>query len=224
MSISQEYGRFNIYDIFSTFLPGAIVIIGIAAPHPDAPGYFASVSLASLLVWTTVAFAVGLFLQGLASDLVSGEQGFDDRMSRVVESGRDDDAVTLADIDFLETARDEFGFDATFEDWNHMYRAVLTELEQNPPSRAIRLQALFLSMRGLVVALGILGMTTGLYALLLAFDLITSSLPYPLLIVIMTLFLLLAVFAEQRAEEFSDDVVEYMITEYRALNQESAGG
>lgn len=166
MAISQEYGRFNIYDIFSTFLPGAVLLIGLVLPHPDIPKYLDNLTFASLLVWAIVAFAGGLFLQSIAGELVSGETRFDNRMSRVVESGKDDEKVTAADVDFLETARQDFGLDAEFGDWNHMYRAVLTELEQHPPSRAIRLQALFLAMRGLVLSFGILTFTTAIYTIL----------------------------------------------------------
>jgi hypothetical protein len=218
MNSSQEYGRFNIYDIFSTFLPGAVLLIGIALPHPSTPSYIVGISVGGLLVWAIVAFAAGLFLQSIAGEIVSGETSFDDQMSRVVESGRDDEEVTAADVDFLETAREKFGFDAEFDDWNHLYRAVLTELEQNPPSRAIRLQALFLAMRGLVVAFIILTITTGIYTVLAVCEYITPHSPVVLLVVTTILLLLAAIFIYRRAVEFSDDVVSYMITEFRTLN------
>jgi len=218
MSISQEYGRFNIYDIFSTFLPGAVLVIGIALPHPDIPGFLTTLTFASLIVWGIVSFAAGLLLQSISGEIVSGEDSFHKQMSRVTDSGKDDDKVTAADIDFLETAREEFGFDAEFDDWNHMYRAVLTELEQHPPSRAIRLQALFLAMRGLVVGFGIITITSAIYTGLAWCEYITPHSPVELYGATTVISLLTGIFVYLRATEFSDDVVSYMITEFRTLH------
>lgn len=218
MSVSQEFGRFNIYDLFSTFLPGATLLIGVTIPHPAAPEYLTNITFASLFVWLIIAFVTGLFLQSIAGSFISGEDSFADRMSSVVESGKDDDKVTAAEVQFLEAARDEFGFDANFEDWDHMYRAVLTELEQNPPSRAIRLQALFLAMRGIAVGLGLVAISLAIY-FILEFR-YTVSLHSPLLLYgVGTGFLfIMAGITKRRAEEFSEDVVSYMITEFRTMN------
>jgi hypothetical protein len=217
MSISQEYGRFNIYDVFSTFLPGAITVIGVGAPHPDAASYFSEISLASVLVWGVVAFVTGLIVQIPARALVSGENGFNQRMARVVKRGKEDNQVTEADVDFLETARAHFGFDSDFEDWDRMYRAILTELEQNPPSRAIRLQALFLALRGLVVALLLLAFTTTLYAVAAIFYGVELYLSAWLLAPSALVFAAVALGLAWRAGEFSDDVALYMMTEFRVL-------
>lgn len=217
MSIRQAYGRFNVYDVFSTFLPGAITVIGIGAPHPDAASYFTDISLASILVWSIVAFVIGLIVQVPARALVSGENSFNQRMARIVESDKEDNQVTGADVKFLETARDHFGFDSEFEDWDRMYRAVLTELEQNPPSRAIRLQALFLALRGLVVALFILVITTTLYAVSAASFGVKLYPPTWLLWIGAITLAIIAMCLAWRAGEFNDDVASYMMTEFRVL-------
>ncbi len=223
MSISPEYGRFNIYDVVSTFLPGAVVLVGVSLPHPDAPEYFASLTLAGLFVWGTVSFAVGLVVQSLAGSLVSGEDGFTELMTRTVTKGVDDGAVSEADVWFVETVRARLEYGAAFDNWDQAYRAILTELENNPPSRAIRLQALFLATRGLVVVLAILTLTTALYTVLALIGIISPYPPAWLLAAGAVALGVATLKTYARAVEFSNDVVAYMVAEFRALDRAEDG-
>jgi hypothetical protein len=216
MSASQELERFNAYDIFSTLLPGFAVLFGVSIPHPRVYNNIGEIPLSSLALGLILAFTLGLFVQGIAGIVLSGEKSFRNRMKKVVTEGLDDDAVSEFDVYFLERAREKFNLDVEFNDWGYLYRTVLTELEQNPSSRAIRLQSLFLAMRGLCVGTAILFVTTLGYLISAADGRLSPEWPIRIFVVINMLLLVLCLVAYVRALEFRRDVVSYMITEFRA--------
>lgn len=214
MSVDQQIGRFNVYDIFSTFLPGAILLVGVISPHPSVDAYANSLTVSSLIVLSIIAFTIGLFLQIIAGALVSVEDAFVRRIDRIIEPGNEDESVTGADVNFVEAAREEFALGVNFDEWALLYRGVLSELERARPSRAIRLQALFLAMRGLVVGLSIVYLTTATYLVLFYLRWTTLSLPAPLLVAVLFVLLPVILVGYRRAGEFADNVVSYMIIEY----------
>lgn len=216
MSASQEFERFNAYDIFSTFVPGFAVLFGVTVPHPRVYNNIGEIPISSLALGLILAFTLGLFIQGIAGIVLSGERSFKARMNKVVTEGLDDDDVSEFDVYFLENAREKFNLDVEFDDWGYLYRTVLTELEQNPSSRAIRLQSLFLAMRGLCVGTAILSVTTLGYLILAADGRISPEWPIRIFVVVNIVLLVLCLVAYVRALEFRTDVVSYMITEFRA--------
>lgn len=279
MDDSRFTNRFNLYDIFSNFLPGSVLLIGIFLPLVGPTGILVELRLGSALVLTVLAFAGGLAVQVLGSELRSGATEFrryletvvnDDSENRTgrervaddsddcedtpsdneteIEDERptveerlrteedgsldrekqrsehedesqeveliDDLQVIEVDVQFLEACRREFGFDAEFDDWEQLYRVILSKLKSVPQSRAIRLQALYLGMRGMVVTLSILAVYYLVFGIGVHHDQLMAELE------LWTIFLLFAICAVlvplfySRQKEFRSDVTRYMIIEY----------
>lgn len=107
MVIEQEFGRFNVYDIFSTFLPGSILLIGLAAPFTGLNALFADLSVGGILILIILSFGGGLGIQAIASFISSASSGFAEHMNNVLpeeedagESVDDDAIIKVSSIDY----------------------------------------------------------------------------------------------------------------------------
>lgn len=241
----QRIGRFNLYDIFANFLPGAILLIGIFLPIVGVRGLLVELQLGSVIVLLVLSFAAGIALQVLGSTLGSASEPFRMHMKAVTEfhenqesSGVDEKAVAPRsseieisglDVLFFEECRKEFHLSAQFEDWERLFKNVLSKLEEHPQSRAIRLHAQYLGVRGMTITMGVLS----IYYLAVSIPLLLAAvvyvqerpnwiqsytevihLPLPAILLITIFSIILTYLFHKRQKEFKLDVIRYMIREY----------
>ncbi|USZ67836.1 hypothetical protein NGM10_14015 [Halorussus salilacus] len=227
MGVSQEqrYANFNLYDIFANFLPGAVLVIGLLFPYVGIDGLFVEVEVGSLLVLLVSSFAVGLFVQALGGIVQSSGQDFANHIKKVDEradsSGKtgtpepkSEINISTLDAYFIETFRAEFGLESDFTDWNRLHKLILAKLEATSRTRALRLQALYLSMRGMAATMVLLASWFGIYAILTAVDVFPTAIPFWTFPYLVAVSLVTAGIFSNRGSEFSRDVAKYMVIEY----------
>jgi hypothetical protein len=219
-SQEQRFGRFNLYDIFANFLPGAILIFGLYLPESSREFSFPEVGVTAAATLAVIAFVLGFLLQALASPLVERlPRPFDKEMGNIQSpSGVEDDFATLCDK--------KFGIDVTehgsgYEQWSLLFKSILSDLEASPWSRTLRIQALHLAARGLAMAFLVLSVCYGLYVVGVLqadqSDLFSRNLIPEAATVLAFGFMIIA---GSRARHFEKDVVTYMISEFYMNNRE----
>ncbi|MHC3437764.1 hypothetical protein ACYJ1Y_06575 [Natrialbaceae archaeon A-gly3] len=216
MTVDDYTSQFNLYDIFASFLPGAFFLLSVIIPYRGIDTIFLELPIGGAIVFVIFSYTIGLMMQALGGSVFSGEDEFASRMRVVTEGNEDevDSPVKPMEVQFIEEVRAEFGLDANYDDWESVYKLVLAKLEASPRTRAIRLQALFLAMRGFAVA-GIFLLLT--YVLILSLDhqgFIESVVSAPTLLGLAFLSIVLSLIGWSRGSEFSEDVIAYMILEY----------
>jgi len=208
------FGRFNIYDVFSSFLPGAVFLIGLV-PIFTSEIADLNVPLPLILVFIIFAFLWGFVIQTIGSTSADTDDIFDEHMAAIVDYSQESPLnVTEMDYIFLADIRRELELSIQFDDWDRLFKYILSYLEGTSRDRAIRLQALFLMTRGCSISAGSL---TGLYVLwaAAAYDGILSppfSFKQYLLIAIPPA--IAAIYLRKRQNEFEKDMVMYMINEF----------
>ncbi|WP_162224567.1 hypothetical protein [Halorussus amylolyticus] len=228
MSVSQQqrYANFNLYDIFANFLPGAVLVIGLLFPYVGVDGLFVSVRIGSLSLLLVLSFATGLFVQALGGIVQSSGQDFANHIQKVDrqedEAGDEENVaemksninISTVDAYFIETFRAELGLTSEFEDWNRLHKIILAKLEATSRSRALRLQALYLAMRGMFVTMVLLALWFIAYSLLTASGVFQSAVPVWTFPYLVSISLVGAGLFYNRGSEFSKDVAKYMVIEY----------
>lgn len=225
MVTGQEFGRFNIYDVFSTFLPGSILIIGVAAPLTGLDTLFVDLSVGGILVLIILSFGAGLGIQAIASSMSSASSGFSAHMDRVLPDDENEEGsgdtqqdspieISSIDYDFYQKCKYEYNLSADFSSWDRLFKLVLTDLEGRAQTRALRMQALYLGMRGMVITTVLLA---GYFSLILLFEhcgLIQLRLPSLDIGLLTLVSLCSALLAWDRQEEFRNDMIQYMIGDF----------
>lgn len=229
MGVEQQYSRFNLYDIFANFLPGVILIIGVFLPIFGVEGLFVTLGIGGILIIIVLAFAMGLALQVLGAYISSASAAFENHMKAVVNDEQEDGSernsdgqITISSVDilFLERCRSEFELTANFDDWNRLYKLVLSRLERPSQSRALRIQALYLGMRGVTVTMIILFMYYIISYIGVQYFGLEVALPTWALIAFIGLTAALGVLFYMRQQEFQNDVVMYIINDYCVLSRD----
>lgn len=221
VSQEQRFGRFNLYDIFANFLPGAVLILGFYLPHTSQDFSFPGISITDAVVVTLLAFVVGFILQAMASFL--SKQYGNPFESEVADINSDQDDLYR---DFASVCKKKFGIevnelDEEDEELSWLFKAILSDLENSPWSRTLRIQALHLAARGLAVAFLVLTVYYGIYwegSLSVGDDELFARACVPAFATLGTasLFGVIA----WRAIHFEKDVVTYMISEFTMHNRE----
>lgn len=226
MGIAQQRpSKFNLYDIFANFLPGAVLLIGLSFPYLGIDGLFASLNTGGLLLMLVLSFAAGLFVQAVGGNVQSSGRDFADHIQNVDRYADVEDERYDADVDaeinistldayFVEAFRAELGLTSDFDDWSRLHKLILAKLEATSRTRALRLQALFLAMRGMAVTMALLAVWFVLYMVFATINLFPATTPIWALPYLSLLWLCIAGVLYDRAGEFSRDVTKYMIIEY----------
>ncbi|APX95117.1 hypothetical protein BB347_00055 [Natronorubrum daqingense] len=191
-------------------------MLSLLIPYSGAEIILTEVTVGGSIVFIVFAYTLGLMTQALGGTIHSSEDDFIERMRRVTEGTKDGEAsdVKPTDIQFVESVRAEFDLDASYNDWESIYRLVLAKLETTSRSRSIRLQALFLAMRGFTVCGIVLIMAYTALLVLISFDLAEAAASTGTLLVLLPLAIVLTFLSWSRGAEFSEDVISYMILEY----------
>lgn len=225
MITEQEFGRFNIYDVFSTFLPGSILIIGVTAPLTGLNTLFINLSVGGILLLIILSFGTGLGIQAIASSVSSASNGFSDHMDRVLPDEENGDGsgntqqdslieISSIDYDFYQKCKYEYNLPADFSSWDRLFKLVLTDLEGRAQTRALRIQALYLGMRGMVITTILLFSYFLLILLLEHYNLIQLRLSFINIVILALVSLFSAFLAWSRQEEFRNDMIQYMIGDF----------
>lgn len=157
---SRGIRTINVYDLFANVVPGVYFLLGLyamvrpiplfrAAFHSDAT---LSVSLSFLLIVIVVAFIAGQLLQ-IGGSAYDGDHGFDDLMWAI--RGRDvETRYDISDVErpFWDMCRSRFELTGNFERHDRLFKLLMSFLEQHGRARALRMQALYLFVRGVLVA------------------------------------------------------------------------
>lgn len=215
MTADNYLSQFNLYDLLSSFLPGAFLLLSVIIPYNGSEILLTELTVGGAIVFVVFSYTFGLMTQALGGSIHSGEDDFVERM-QVITEGSDSESsdVKPIEIRFVESVRAEFDLDANYNDWESVYRLILAKLETTDRTRTIRLQALFLAMRGFAV-IGIVLVVS--YLVMIGLDVcdtVETAASIPTLIVLILSGVLLSVIAWSRSSEFSEDVIAYMILEY----------
>jgi hypothetical protein len=150
----------NLYDLFANVVPGVYFLLGLYAMVRPVPLFRAafhseatlSVGLSFLLIVIVVAFITGQLLQ-IGGSAYDGDHGFDNLMWAI--RGRDvETRYDVSDVErpFWNMCRSRFELTGEFEAHDRLFKLLLSFLEQRGRARALRMQALYLFVRGVFVA------------------------------------------------------------------------
>ena len=166
MSSTADQGlkKINSYDIFANIVPGLVFILGLLLPLHPAPvlksifgeEWTLSFGIAHLLLLVAVSFVFGQVLQGIGSR-VDGDHGFPNLVRKI--RGEDVEcryAISEFEDNFWDACSDKFDLSDEFDSYDRLFKAILADLEASGRRRALRMQALYLFSRGVVVALRVL--------------------------------------------------------------------
>lgn len=158
----------NLYDLFANVVPGVYFLLGLYAMVRPIPLFRAAfhsdatlpTGLSFLLIVIVVAFITGQLLQ-IGGSAYDGDHGFDDLMWMIrgqeVECRYD---VSDVEYCFWDMCRSEFNLSLTFAAHGRLFKLLMAFLEQRGRARALRMQALYLFVRGVFVATVLLLITT----------------------------------------------------------------
>lgn len=179
-----EYKRFavNMYDIFSNFLPGFILIGGLLIPFLDS-SRLSNIGLLKGSFLTLAAFAAGGFTQAIGSRakyynfrlpffsfppepaddgrqwflIEDRKMPFDAKMEDIMQNNGE---LSFAERKFFDVCEEMFGIsgDKGIRDWRYLFKMIISYLEASPHNRTLRIQAQHLAARGLYVTLFILSL------------------------------------------------------------------
>lgn len=227
MGIAQQRpNKFNLYDIFANFLPGAVLLVGILFPYVGTGGLFTGLTAGGMLVILVLSFAGGLFVQAVGGSIQSSGQDFENHIQNVDryidETNEQHDGtdanlgINISPLDayFVETFRAELGLTSDFDDWSRLHKLILAKLEATSRTRALRLQALFLAMRGMAVTMALLALWFLLYTIVATGNVLPVAVPVWILPCLSGVSIVAAGILYSRGGEFSRDVAKYMIIEY----------
>lgn len=174
---NQGIKTINLYDIFANIVPGAYFLIGLyVGIHPTklvelfyTQPVTVPVGLPLLLLVLVVAFIVGQLLQ-LGGGINDDDHGFGEMMRRI--RGDDVDCryeISEVEDKFWTMCRREFELSDDFESYDTLFNLLLSHVESSGRSRALRLQALYLFVRGVFVASTYLSLLYATLVLVLLF-------------------------------------------------------
>lgn len=217
MTENDYLSQFNLYDLLASFLPGAFLLLSIVIPYTGSEIILTELTIGGALVFIVFSYTFGLMTQALGGSIHSGEDAFVERLQVITEgidSEKEPSDVKPVEIKFVESVRREFDLDANYDDWESVYRLILSKLETTARTRTIRLQALFLAMRGFAV-IGIVLVLS--YLVMIGLNVtgtVETAASVHTLIVLLPFGVLLSIIAWSRSSEFSEDVIAYMVLEY----------
>lgn len=227
MGIAQQRpDKFNLYDIFASLLPGAVLLVGFLFPYVGIDGLFAGFSAGGVLLTLVLSFVAGLLVQAIGGSLQSSGRDFANHIQNVDRYAKEEDEelaeldvdsdinVSTLDAYFVEAFRAELGLAPDFNDWSRLHKLILAKLEATSRTRVLRLQALFLAIRGMVVAMTLLSIWFALYMVFAIVNVAPTSVPVWSLPYLSCLWLGVAGVLYKRGGEFGRDVAKYMIIEY----------
>lgn len=216
-SAGQSYLQLNLYDIFANFLPGAYLLIGMFLPEWLLLEKFPTISIFEAGGAVIMAFVAGFCTQSIGSYVQTDNRPFDKFMPGEEDGALGSENINDTSIDrlFCEMCENEFGidpWDSDFSDWGRLYKLVIADIETGAQQRALRIQALHLSARGLLVSACILVVFHFLRALFLI-PLFPRSTPVVHLVLVGISIVSIPIFY-YRYKDFERDVVKYMIYDF----------
>lgn len=190
-------------------------------PYVGSDVVTAELKVGNLVVWVILAFASGQFLQTVGGYVISGSDAFETRMRQITEEEDSSYETTPMDIMFVENVRNDFDLDANFDKWNVVYKMILAHLDATSRNRTLRLQTLYLAMRGTAIAMILLAILYTISVMLNDVGWIELSIPEIALLPMTIVAMSLGMASILRAKEFSKDTVSYMLFEYRLERNDS---
>ncbi|WP_162562347.1 hypothetical protein [Salinigranum rubrum] len=215
---SPNYWKFNLYDVFSNFLPGAYLLLGIALPFAPPSLELGGVTVLHLLISLILAFILGSAIQALAADLYGRKTAFERRMDRIQNGDAAHEGESVINQHFVALCDSELKIknltneNQRFKNWGWLFKLLLSDLEDSSKNRTLRLQALHLSARGLSLSSFLLA----LYYIPFLIPEINSlsNFSYLFLVPMIVLSLVLGEVFRGRSKHFEDDVSQYLISEF----------
>lgn len=211
MPLARQLSVLSIYDVLTTLIPGATVLLAGFLLFPVEDTAVAASSGFLVFALLIGSLLVGHFVQWLRSQFGKQPDEFQRRMNAV----RNENPETSIDEDALEMANQRFDIDEEVGDTDRL-RLILSHLETRPAVRALRFQAIYSFYRSLVPA-SLLGVCLSLAALLL--KCLQSSIPvrgtgY----ILVTLFgsIIVAFVSRNRRDDFEALFIGYAIREFYA--------
>lgn len=230
MSGISERVTFTIYDIISSFLPGAVFVTGALLPFTGVGDLLIDLRLGSIVIFAIISFTTGLAFQAVGGIVSSTSDIFAQHLTDVVSDEQNETSplgVDTSDVQFVESFRKEFNLDSEFDNWSSLYRRVVSRLERSQYQRTIRLQALQLGTRGLCVALGILALSYigGYIIVVIPFSIedVSVIIPPLLMPLLGVIYAAVSVAFYKRSNEYGKYSVRYMISEFLELTGSDAG-
>lgn len=226
--MAGEYGlkKLNAYDIFANIIPGLVFIFGLLLPLRPVPVLEAifgetwspSLGIPQLLLLLVVSFVCGQMLQTIGGR-VDGDHGFANLMRRI--RGEDVECrYSLSEFEdgFWENCRNTFQLTDDFESYDRLFKAVLAYLEDQGKYRALRMQALYLFSRGVVIALRVLATIYIIAFIALIYNIIPESEMFyfrseSLMFLGGIVAYILSLYVDGARRELEEDWIKYSITE-----------
>lgn len=182
MVAEQGIKSINLYDIFANIIPGLVFLMGLFPLFKPQPflelvlweGIDIPVGIPLLLFVITVAFVLGQLLQ-IGGSKDANDHGFAELMD-AIRRGEDSNRYEISDFDdkFWDMCRTEFQLTGEFSSYGRLFKAILSFLEHSDRSRALRLQALYLFVRGVYVASVILALLYATAIIVIEYSLLPS--------------------------------------------------
>jgi hypothetical protein len=223
---------FNAYDLFSNFLPGAVLFLGIGLPFIGLQDVLPDLNLVQALSAIIIAFGLGTVTQSIGSmasrrkvfslkPLKERDRPFNEKMNQMLEC--EEPKPDFSNIDWAASRLciEAFDLDGDGTDnTEYVFKSLLAYLESSKWNRGLRMQALHLASRGLYVVcliLGIYYISFGIGFLIpTEYTLYVYSGEFSLLsfIALGGLMFIISYILFLRARHFEDDVVIYILSEF----------
>ncbi len=223
---NQGIKTINLYDIFANIVPGVYLLMGLyVGVHPTklvelfyTQPVTVPVGLPLFLSIITVAFVVGQLLQ-LGGGVYDDDHGFNNLMNHI-RGGDGPCRYEISEIEdgFWEMCLREFDLTDEFESHDTLFNLLLSYVESSGRSRALRLQALYLFVRGVFVASAVLLSLYGIASIGLFFEYwpdIVSDLLRPLAVNLSYVgaTVILTLLTDRSRRGLERDWIEYTVTE-----------
>ena len=149
MSVSRTFSSFGLYDLLSNIIPGATVLITIAAlfwPTADGGG---NSTTPTLVIGIVLAFVVGRAVQAIASHF-DDPRLFGETVDAIRgKSMNDPYELTEIEENFWEQCKKRFDLSDNFDSNERLIKMILGYLETTPETRALKFQAIWTFCRNM---------------------------------------------------------------------------
>lgn len=226
MVAEQGIKSINLYDIYANIIPGMIFIVGCVLTFEWQPLYTellgpdsdVAFGIPHFLLLVTLSFVVGQLLQ-VAGSRFDGDHGFDRLMWKI--RGADVSSrynVSEFESRFWDMCRCRFELTGEFRDHGRLFKTLLAFLETKGRTRALRIQALYLFLRGLYISTLVLFLLYAIVLLLVVYGYLperwTAIVQSPqTLVALGSGSYALSVIANSQRREFETDWIQYTVTE-----------
>lgn len=217
MSASQPLQVFNLYDVLTDLIPGAVILlfIGLLFPIEQAP--MINMGTVTVFIFIIVSIIIGHLVQWIRNWRIFRQpNAFQHTMAVAHDDANQQKDQYIEQTAIVKNIRDfvdsYFQTDSNTND-NERFLLMLSFLESRPSTRALRFQSIYSFYRSMFVASIIIGLFS-MVAIISYFENIVPVRSWPVILLITSLVFFLIIAFRTRRDKFEKVFVGYVIREF----------